>query len=59
MVAPTRFSAGTVHLCGQTPSCYMTIFFDPDLPGRTCWQEPAQQFLNIHGPNDQVVFLGD
>ena len=37
----------------------MPIFVIPDLHGRTCWQEPAQHFLDTHGPNDQVVFLGD
>ena len=37
----------------------MIIFVVPDLHGRTCWQEPAQYFLDTHGPADQVVFLGD
>ena len=37
----------------------MIIFVVPDLHGRTCWQEPAQAFLDAHGPADQVVFLGD
>ena len=37
----------------------MTIFVVPNLHGRTCWQEPAQHFLDTHGPVDQVVFLGD
>ena len=37
----------------------MTVFVVPDLHGRTCWQEPAQYFLDTHGPADQVVFLGD
>ena len=37
----------------------MTLFVVPDLHGRTCWQTPAQAFLDAHGPDDRVVFLGD
>ena len=59
VLGPTRFGAGSFHFCGQTLSRYMTIFVVPDLHGRTYWQEPAQQFLDSHGPTDQVVFLGN
>lgn len=37
----------------------MTVFVIPDLHGRTCWQDPAQQFLDTHSLVDQVIFLGD
>ena len=33
----------------------MLVFVVPDLHGRTCWQEPAQAFLDAHGPNGQVA----
>ncbi|SFQ48921.1 metallophosphoesterase [Hymenobacter arizonensis] len=37
----------------------MRVFVVPDVHGRTCWQAPAQHFLDTHSPADHVVFLGD